>query len=134
MLKNKTLNIKGSSIITTPIIIAVGLIMVASLIVFSINILTPYIWYEKLSATCIKYVFVMEEYGYLTNVEKANLVNELKNQGFDTEMMTVNYTSKRQKYGDLIYLKVDYIYTMDIPIIGTKHIPMTINRESVSKR
>ena len=128
------INKRGSTIITTPLIIGIGTVLISSLIVFAFNILTPYIWYEKLSSTCIKYVFVMEEYGYLTNVEKANLVNELKNQGFDTEMMTVNYTSKRQKYGDLIYLKVDYIYTMDIPIIGTKHIPMTINRESVSKR
>ena len=92
-------NNKGSSILTTPIIIAVGLIMVSSLIVFAVNILTPYIWYEKLSATCIKYVFVMEEYGYLTNVEKGNLLKDLSNQGFDENKLKISYTSKRQNYG-----------------------------------
>ena len=127
-------NNKGSSILTTPIIIAVGLIMVSSLIVFAVNILTPYIWYEKLSATCIKYVFVMEEYGYLTNVEKGNLLKDLSNQGFDENKLKISYTSKRQNYGSPIYLKIDYNYQLDLPVVGSRVIPMNISRESVSKR
>ena len=127
-------NNKGSSILTTPIIIAVGLIMVSSLIVFAVNILTTYIWYEKLSATCIKYVFVMEEYGYLTNVEKGNLLKDLSNQGFDENKLKISYTSKRQNYGSPIYLKIDYNYQLDLPVVGSRVIPMNISRESVSKR
>ena len=125
---------RGSEIITTPIVIAIGLMLISMLIVFCVNILMPYVWYEKLSSTCLKYVFVMEEYGYLTNKEKANLIKELQTQGFDTTKLTVTSTSKRQNYGSSIYLKVNYIYKMNLPIVGTKNVVMNINRESVSKR
>ena len=57
-MKNK----RGSAILTTPIIIAIGIMFVALLIVLSVKVITPYIWYERLSSTCIKYIFVMEEY------------------------------------------------------------------------
>ena len=125
---------RGSEIISTPIIIAIGLMMIATLIVFCVKILTPYIWYEKLSSTCIKYTFVMEEYGYLTNLEKNNLLRELKNQGFDTEYITINCTTRRQSYGNPIHLRINYAYKLVLPIVGEKYIPMVINRESVSKR
>lgn len=125
---------RGSEIVTTPIIIGLGVILVSILIVFSIKILTPYIWYEKLSSTCLKYIFVMEEYGYLTNKEKQRLIDDLTNQGFDEKELTVNCTSKRQNYGAPIYLNVNYIYNLELPIVGSKEIQMNINRESVSKR
>ncbi len=125
---------RGSEIISTPIIIAIGLMMIATLIVFCVKILTPYIWYEKLSSTCLKYVFVMEEYGYLTNNEKNNLYKELEKQGFDKSCLTINCTSKKQSYGNIIYLNVNYLYKTEMPLLGEKIIPMSINRESVSKR
>ena len=127
-------NNRGSEIITTPIIIAIGSILVSILIVFCIKILTPYIWYEKLSSTCLKYVFVMEEYGYLTNKEKNNLLDELQKQGFDNNSLTINCTMQRQNYGSPIRLNVSYSYEMDLPIVGKKIIPMNISKESVSKR
>ena len=125
---------KGSSILTTPIIIAIGMMLVATLIVFAIKILMPYIWYEKLSSTCIKYVFIMEEYGYLTRKEKSNLLNELEKQGFEKENVEVQSTTKLQSYGSPIYLNVEYKYNLKLPIIGEKTIPMEISRTSVSKR
>ena len=125
---------KGSAIITTPIIIAIGIMIVSTLIVFAVNILTPYIWYEKLSSTCLKYIFVMEEFGYLTNVEKENLLKDLENQGFSKEHLKLGYTSRRQNYGSPIFLKIDYSYTLDLPVVGSRIIPMNISRESVSKR
>ncbi len=125
---------RGSEVITTPLVIAIGLMLLAILIVFCVNVLTPYIWYEKLSSTCLKYVFVMEEYGYLTNVEKNNLIKDLQNQGFDTKQLTIQSTSKRQTYGSPIYLNARYVYKMKLPLIGNKNVVMDINRESVSKR
>ena len=124
----------GSSIITTPIIIAIGMMLVASLIVLAVNILTPYLWYEKLSSTCIKYVFVMEEYGYLTKQEKLNLLSELEKQGFKKDEIKINCTSSVQPYGNKIYLNVLYNYCLKIPFTQEKRIPMEINRVSVSKR
>ena len=125
---------RGSEILTTPIIIAIGILFVAILIVFSIQIVTPYIWYEKLSITCLKYVFVMEEYGYLTSIEKKYLEEELIEQGFEKKNLIISCTNKRQMYGNPVYLNVNYNYLVKLPIIGERTIPMNITRESVSKR
>ena len=53
-MKNNIKHNRGSEIITTPIIIALGILLVSTLIVFASKILTPYIWYENLSSTCLK--------------------------------------------------------------------------------
>ena len=113
---------KGSTIITTPLVIVLGLIIVSVLIVLCVNIITPFIWYEKLSSTCIKYLFVMEEYGYLTVKEKYNLIDELGKQGFDVSLINVDATDKRQNYGDRIYIDVEYLYNLDLPVVGKSDI------------
>ena len=130
MIKNN----KGSTIITTPAIIAIGMILISVLIVFTIKILMPYIWYEKLSSTCIKYIFVMEDYGYLTKREKKNLIEELEEQGFEEDNLKLEATSRLQKYGDPIYLNIKYEYDLDIPMIDLETINMEIKKSSVSKR
>ncbi len=130
----KTKREKGSVVLTTPIIVVIGTIIVSILIVVAVKILMPYIWYEKLSSTCIKYIFIMEEYGYLTRKEAVNLKEELKEQGFDEEKITLSYVGSEVNYGDPIYLKVMYEYDIDFPIIGYKSIPMEVERVSVSKR
>lgn len=127
-------NQKGSSMVTTPIVTAIGMILISTLIVFTIKILMPYIWYEKLSSTCIKYIFVMEEYGYLTNSEKKNLISELTKQGFEKEKIKLEATSRLQQYGDPIYLNIKYEYDLEIPMIELENIPMEIKKSSVSKR
>lgn len=125
---------KGSSMITTPVVVAIGIMLVSVLIVFVIKILMPYIWYEKLSATCIKYVFVMEEYGYLSKTEKQNLISELDDQGFDKTKLQVDATSKLQSYGSPIYINIKYDYDTGIPIENVETIKMEIKKSSVSKR
>lgn len=124
----------GNAIITTPIIIAIGIMIVSSIIVLAVNIITPYIWYEKLSSTCIKYIYVMEEYGYLTKNEVNNLKAELKKQGFDENELSIGYTSTRVDYGNPIFLEIKYNYKTDIPLEGSLEVPMIITRNSVSKR
>ena len=125
---------KGTTIITTPIIIAIGMILISILIVTSIKILMPYICYEKLSSTCIKYVFIIEEYGYLTKKEAKSLMDELKNQGFNEEKLEIKYTSAKVNYGDEVYLKIDYLYELELPITGAQEIPMQIEKYSICKR
>lgn len=125
---------KGSTIITTPVVIAIGIMMVSCLITMAVKILMPYIWYEKLSSTCIKYVFVMEEYGYLTKIEANHLSEELMKQGFKKEQLVLDYTNRRVSYGEPIYLKVSYQYRMQLPFSKEQMIPMVIQRNSVSKR
>ena len=125
---------KGSSILTTPVIIVIGMVLVSSLVVMAVGILTPYVWYEKLSGTCIKYVFIMEEYGYLTKKEKTNLLGELIAQGFDKEEIKIDCTSNIQPYGEKVFLSIFYNYKLKLPFVEEKIIPMEIRRISVSKR
>ncbi len=124
----------GNSIITTPIIIGIGLIIVTTLIVTAINIITPYLWYEKLSSTCIKYIYVMEEYGYLTGKEAKELKNELLMQGFDNEKIRLKYTNYKVDYGEPISLLISYDYELKLPFREAVIVPMIIERSSVSKR
>lgn len=124
----------GSSIITTPIIIAIGIMLVSVLIVTAINILEPYIWYEKLSSTSLRYVFVIEEFGYLTKKEAKKLVDDLEKQGFNREKIKLEYTDKEVSYGDEIYLKINYDYELKLTMKETLNIPMEIEKYSICKR
>ncbi len=107
---------------------------IATLIVLAVKIITPYIWYERLSSTCIKYIFVMEDFGYLTKTEYKNLRQELVDSGFDEENLNISYTSSRVSYGNPIFLKAEYEYKMELPFSVAYTVPMKINRNSVSKR
>ena len=133
---NKKIFLKnsGSAIVTTPIIIAIGIMIDSLIIVLAVNIITPFIWYEKLSSTCIKYIYVMEEFGYLTKNEANNLKKELKNQGFDEQEVLIGYTATRVEYGSPIFLEIKYNYKTEIPFGGSVDVPMVITRNSVSKR
>lgn len=134
MNKKMFLKNSGSAIVTTPIIIAIGIMIVSMIIVLAVNIITPFIWYEKLSSTCIKYIYVMEEFGYLTKNEANNLKKELKNQGFDEKELLIGYTATRVEYGSPIFLEIKYNYKTEIPFEGCVDVPMVITRNSVSKR
>lgn len=125
---------RGNTIITTPIILAIGILFISGLIVIGVKILTPYIWYEKLSSTCIKYIFVMEEFGYLTKTESGKLKQELVAAGFDKDKLNIGYTASRVTYGNPIFLKVSYQYKMKLPFVDEYYVPMEITRNSVSKR
>lgn len=128
------INNKGSAIVTTPIIIVIGLMIISTLIVLMVNMLMPYIWYEKLSSTSIKYVYIMEEYGYLTKNEVNNLKKELKEQGFEEDKISIGYTSTRVEYGKPIFLEIKYDYQINMPFNSNIDVPMMVSRNSVSKR
>lgn len=108
--------------------------MVTVLVLVTVEILIPYLWYEKLSSTTIKYIYVMEEYGYLTSKEAIMLKEELKEQGFNIQNIDVSYTNNRVSYGDPIFLKLTYKYEMKLPFKESQFIDMKIERNSVSKR
>lgn len=124
----------GSSILTTPIIVAIGMLFVMVLVLTTVEIVMPYLWYEKLSSSCIKYMFIMEEFGCLTSKEASVLKEDLENQGFDISKVKINYTNNKVKYGEPIFLEVGYEYNIQLPIVGEQIIEMNVKRNSVSKR
>ena len=125
---------KGSAVITTPIVIGVGMMFISLSIVTIVKIVMPYIVYEKMASTTLKYVFVMEEYGYLTKKEATLLLDELEQQGLERKKIQLDYTSKKVKYGDEIYLKINYDYPLKLPTMETNTIPMKIEKYSICKR
>lgn len=134
---------KGSTATGTPIIIAISMFLIALLTVVVINMIMPYLWYEKLSLETLKYIFVMEEYGYLTDEEKTNLKKELVAQNFDGAKLDIAGTDAPVDYGEPIYLNVIYNYTYKLPMLSTStlstttnnnNIQMIVRRQSVSKR
>lgn len=125
---------EGSSILTTPIIVAIGILMVTVLILITVEILVPYLWYEKLSSATIKYIYVIEEYGYLTSKEASVLKDELINQGFEGKNISMSYTNNKVAYGEPIFLKLNYKYELNLPFMDEQIIEMEVERNSVCKR
>lgn len=134
---------KGSTVVTAPIVIAISIFFLAILLIYAVNYLMPFIWYEKLSSYSLRYTFIMEEYGYLTADEKANLINDLSTAGFDTDNVNITATEAPVDYGDPIFLNISYKYNFDLPAFSgnslstskqNNELEMVVRRHSVSKR
>ncbi|MGE5329010.1 MAG: hypothetical protein ACM3KR_05865 [Deltaproteobacteria bacterium] len=134
---------EGSTAAAAPIVIAISMFLISILIVVCINMLVPFIWYEKLSLESLKYIFIMEEYGYLTQNEKKHLLDELTAEKFSPDDIDVVATDKPTEYGEPIFLNIIYTYTYKFPFLNGNSlstesremsIPMIIRRQSVSKR
>lgn len=132
---------KGSVIITAPIITIAMFFIICITIVLAIEIINPFIVYEKISSVALKYIFIMEEYGYLNDLEKSNLINELENKGLDRSQLSISGDMIRKDYGEPISLKIEYKYFSKFyGIINTFKmnkeeigIPIEIEKKSFSK-
>lgn len=101
-MKNKKGNI--SYIFT----LTISIVILFLTIIMVINMLTPFIWYQKLENIASKYVYVVERFGYITSLEKESMLNELKNDGFDTNKITIECPETRLDYGEGFEFKVTY--------------------------
>lgn len=134
---------KGSSVVTAPLVIVISLFLFALLTIFCVNYLMSFVWYEKLSAQSLKYIFIMEEYGYLTPSEKTALTDDLNSAGFDTSNVSVSATDIPAGYGEPIFLNISYKYKMMLPVLNSSSlsttkqestVEMNIRKQSISKR
>lgn len=133
---------KGNSIVSMPIVIAIIFFIFMIFAVTFVNILEPFIVYEKLSSTSLKYIFIMEEYGYLTTNEREKLSYDLKQKGLDKEKIKVRATSEEREYGEPISLiltyqcdvKVPNFNNSLVPSMETKNIEVKVSKYSFSKR
>ncbi len=133
---------KANSVITLPLLIAFSTIAIATFSIFLINILKPYIMYEKLLSTSLKYMFIIEEYGYLNSSDKKNLIQDLKNQGFDESYISIQATDTKQDYGNEVHLIITYNYDLSLSVFRrntlsikrkNKTVPMRVIKYGVSK-
>lgn len=132
----------GNSIVSMPIVVAIIFFIFMIFAVTFVNILKPFIVYEKLSSTSLKYIFLMEEYGYLTNNEREKLSYDLQKKGLDKDKTKLRATSEAKEYGDPISLILTYECDIKIPsfnnslipIMETKSIEVEVSKYSFSKR
>lgn len=120
------------------IIMSVSLILIILISTYVINLIQPFIVYEKLNNISLKYMYIIEKYGYLTDKEKSNMLNELKSSGIDTSNIKISAPTSKMTYGKLIELKVEYSMQINMPSLqnsnnSNKTINLVINKSSYSK-
>lgn len=130
---------KGETVVTAPFTILIAMAVIITITIYCINMITPFIWYQKLQIVATKYMYIIDKYGYLTIEEKENMVGELKDEGFNEDYLLITYPRTPLPYGTLIELKIDYVIKQKAPyfsnIIATeeKSIPICIKKYSYSK-
>jgi hypothetical protein len=136
------MNNKGSTILITPIIWVITIFVFIFFMVFSVKIMEPFMIYQKISATTLKYIFIIEDFGYLNREDKEELVRELTNKGLIAENIIVEATDEAVDYGDVVELSVIYDYpykkasfeTSFIPKYKEEIIKICVSKKGVSKR
>ena len=136
--KNK-MNKIGNTVLTMPLVIGISFTLIITLCVFSINLIIPFVWYQKLQIISYKYMYIIEKYGCLTISERNMLIDELESKGFDKSQIKVDAPSSPRNYGELVEFKIHYNYKQKLPSLDgnfkmmTKYIPINIEKVIVSK-
>lgn len=133
---------KGSTILVTPIVWVVTIFIFVFFIVFGIRIIEPFMIYQKMSSTALKYIFVMEEFGYLNEAEEKALKSELVAKGLKIENILISATNEIKEYGDVIELNIQYKHPYKIFRFNNSLIPSSsqdiieigVAKKGVSKR
>ena len=133
---------KGSTILITPIIWVITIFIFIFFIVFVIRIMEPFMIYQKMSSTALKYIFVMEEFGYLNKSDEKSLKNELVSKGLKNENILITATNQLKDYGEVIELTVIYQHPYKkvsfdnslIPRYNEELMEICVSKKGVSKR
>ncbi len=138
MIKNN----KGSTILITPIIWVITIFIFIFFIVFGIRIIEPFMIYQKMSSTALKYIFVMEEFGYLNKSDEKSLKSELVSKGLKNENILITATNQLKDYGEVIELTIIYQHPYKkvsfdnslIPRYNEELMEICVSKKGVSKR
>ncbi len=133
---------KGSTILVTPIVWVVTIFIFVFFIVFGIRVIEPFMIYQKMSSTALKYIFVMEEFGYLNEADEKALKNELVGKGLKIDNILINATNELKEYGDVIELNIEYKHPYQIFKFNNSLVPsrsediieICVAKKGVSKR
>lgn len=91
-----------------PIVFVFCIIGIIIIGITSFNIIESFIWQQKLNKISVKYMFIIEKFGYLTPKEKNNMLLDLKENGFKIENISVDAPDKIKNYGELIEFCIKY--------------------------
>lgn len=130
---------KGNTVLTMPFVIVISLVLIILFAVFAVNMILPFVWYEKLQQVSYKYTYIIEKYGYLTEIEKTCLIDELENHGFDKDEIKIEATTVPVGYGNVVEFNIKYNYKQKLPSwegslkMVTRSIPINVNKTIISK-
>lgn len=128
---------KGNATTAITLIVSLGFLLVLAM--YIINTIIPFVWYQKLQAVANKYVYVVEKFGYLTDTEEKELLNELKEDGFDLSNIQIDCPKSYLEYGTLFKFEITYNFNQQYSVIdnGIKNeartVPLRIRKYGYSK-
>ncbi len=102
------MNKRGNTIVVTPIIVIICIVAIIIVGMTLMNSLMPLIFQQKLNKISEKYMFVIEKFGYLTENERKNLLNDLENNGFEKDNIVISVPNYKKTYGELIEFNILY--------------------------
>lgn len=112
------MNKNGSSAISTTLTTIFCIFLLTIFAITIIRIIMPLLIYHKMQTIVVKYMYVIEKYGYLTHTEYTSLLNEIIACGIDGNSVNIEYPSSPQNYGTLLKLKVEGNYTNKLIVLG----------------
>lgn len=117
MIKEK----RGNTSIVMPIMIVISVIIIITVGFCLFQIIIKFINYEKINTVALKYMFVIEKFGYLTYVEKEELINDLVNKGLKEENITIYAPQSPKQAGELIEFTIKYKDNIEVPKVINKN-------------
>ncbi len=98
----------GNAAISNTIIFFITTILLIYLGIYLFNIMSVFVWYQKLNNIYEKYRLVVESYGNLTENEEKNLYSDLKAEGFELSKVKLDIPKDKKYYGDEIKFEIKY--------------------------
>lgn len=130
---------QGNTVLTMPFVIVISFVTIIVFGIFAINMILPFVWYQKLQLASYKYMYIIEKYGYLTKAEETNLIEELVEKGFEKEEIEIETPIEPKGYGNIIEFNITYNYKQKLPSwkgsfkMQTKDIPLKVRKVIISK-
>lgn len=128
---------RGNATTAITLIVSLGFLLVLAM--YIINTIIPFVWYQKLQAIVNKYVYVVEKFGYLTDNEEKELLNELKEEGFDLNYIQIDCPKSYLEYGTLFKFEITYNLNQEYSVIDNgikseaRTVPLRIRKYGYSK-
>lgn len=94
--------------ISNIIVLSIVLIILLSLVVFSIDLFLPIQLKFEMNGICRSYIYKIESSGFLTAEDQLELMDALREIGLTNPSISIE--SDGQKYGDRVDVKIVSIY------------------------
>lgn len=98
--------------ISSIIIFFVIVVLLIYICIYLFNIMSVFVWYQKLNNIYTKYRLIVESYGNLTDLEEDKLYQDLKEEGFEISKIEATIPKKEKYYGEKVEFEIKYSVTI----------------------